>query len=78
MSLFDVLREKEEQKAHEDVRETLVQKVATMFDPQEDITTHELAIIFKLFAVASVDMDIDAVREQAKAYNLGRHFGLYD
>lgn len=78
MSLFDVLREKDEQKLHEDIRESLVNKVAELFDPKEDITTFEMALIFKLFAMASVDMDIEEIREKAKAQNIGRHFGLED
>ncbi|QOL24751.1 hypothetical protein LP316_10455 [Thalassotalea sp. LPB0316] len=76
MSLFDVLREKDEQKAHEDAREVLIKKVATLFNPKEDITTYELAIILKLFAVANVDMDINAIREQAKKYQIDRHFDI--
>ncbi len=76
MSLFDILREKDEQQAHEDNRETLVQKVAEKFDPKDDITTVELALIFKLFAMATVDMDIETIKIKVEEHNLGRHFGL--
>ena len=76
MNLFDVLRDKDEQRAHEDMRESLVQKVAAKFEPQQDITTYELSLIFKLFAMASIEMDIEDIREKAREYNLIRHFNM--
>lgn len=66
MSVFDMLREKDEQQAHEDSREALAQKVAEKFNPQKDITTLELALIFKLFAIATVDMNLNTIKKKWK------------
>jgi hypothetical protein len=73
-----MLREKEDHVENEQFRGDLLERVAKHFDPQEDITAYEIALVFKVFAMLSKDMDIEEIREKAKKLNSSRHFNFDD
>ncbi|WP_286261768.1 hypothetical protein [Thalassotalea atypica] len=78
MSLFTLLREKEDEVDHQSYRINLLERVAKNFEPKEDITAYEMALVFKIFAMLSNDMDIEEIREKAKQLNSDRHFNFDD
>lgn len=78
MNIFSMLRDKEEQEEHSLSRSDLVARIAQDFDPKEDITAYELALVFKVFAMLSNDMDIEDVKEKAMGLNTQRHFNFKD
>lgn len=74
MNIFDLLREKDHQAESESTRASLIERVAHEFEPKEDISSYEMAMLFKIFAMLSVDSNIDEVKALAQHHNLTRHF----
>ncbi len=74
MSLFDLLRDREEHAEQTEMKASLTHLMAERFTPQEDITAYEIALITKLFCVLSVDGHIEEARNKIVELKLERHF----
>lgn len=74
MSLFDMLRERDEKAEQAGTKASLTNIMAEQFVPKEDITAYEMSLILKLFCVLSVDGHFDTARKNIIEFNLDRHF----
>lgn len=75
-SFFEMMRQTTSEIDHASHSIKVQEEFARRFEPREDITAYELAMIFKLTAMAGVSADDSKERQKIKEFGLDRHFNL--
>ncbi|WNC68340.1 hypothetical protein RI845_17700 [Thalassotalea nanhaiensis] len=74
MSFFDMLRERDELAEQVETKATIITIMAERFEPKEDISPYEIALILKAFAIASVNGLSEETKQMMLDNKLDRHF----
>ncbi len=75
-SFFEMMRQATNEIDHASHSIKVQEEFAKHFEPKEDITPYELAMIFKLVAMAGVSADDSKERQKIRELGLGRHFNV--
>ncbi|WNC72648.1 hypothetical protein RGQ13_01330 [Thalassotalea psychrophila] len=74
MSFFDMLRERDELAEQVEMKATITNIMAERFEPKEDISPYEIALILKAFSIVSVNGLSEETKQMMIDNNLDRHF----